>query len=74
MRFDEIIPANGMGDMVPFGFVDDKPAEVRHCTRCNARLSRYNSEAQCSPCLTKEKDVIADSLNAIFSEALTTGS
>jgi hypothetical protein len=71
MRFDEIIPAKSMGDMVPSDFVDDKPAEVRHCTRCDARLSRYNPEAQCSPCLTKERDVIADSLNAIFDEALT---
>jgi len=66
MRFDEIIPAKSMGDMVPFDFVDDKTAEVRHCTRCDARLSRYNPEAQCSPCIAKERDVVADSLNNIF--------
>lgn len=74
MRFDEIIPANMMGSMVPFDFVDNKPAEVRHCTRCDARLSRYNPEAQCSPCLTKEREVVADSLNAIFDETLTKNS
>lgn len=74
MRFDEIIPANMMGNMVPFDFVDNKPTEERHCTRCDARLSRYNPEAQCSPCLTKERDVIAESLNEVFGEALTTES
>jgi bacterioferritin-associated ferredoxin len=68
MRFDELIPANVMGHMVPFDMADNKPAEVRHCTRCDARLSRYNPESQCSPCREKERDVIVDSLNAIFTD------
>jgi hypothetical protein len=72
MRFDELIPANVIGHMVPLNIADNKPAEMRHCTRCDAHLSRYNPKAQCSPCLTKEREVVADSLNAIFDETLTT--
>lgn len=68
MRFDEVIPANIMGHMVPFDIPDNTPAEARHCTRCDARLSRYNPEAQCSPCRSKERDIITDSLNAIFTD------
>jgi hypothetical protein len=65
MNFDEIIPANNMGDMVPF---DKKPEiiEVRYCAACEARLSRYNPEKRCSPCRDKERDIVIDNLNAIF--------
>ena len=65
MRFDEIIPANNMGDMVPFDSTIE-PAEARYCVTCNTRLSRYNPETRCSPCRSKERDIVIDSLNAIF--------
>lgn len=66
MRFDEIIPSFGMGDMVPFDATDNKPSKVRYCSRCDARLSRYNPESHCSPCRAKEQQVIAESLDEIF--------
>lgn len=65
MKFDEIIPAYNMGDMVPFT-VTSEAAEVRHCSCCNARLSRYNPEGRCSPCKNKERDIITESLSEIF--------
>jgi|APGre2960657468_1045069.scaffolds.fasta_scaffold472352_1 hypothetical protein len=65
MNFDEIIPAYNIGDMVPVS-KKQEAVEVRHCPSCDSRLSRYNPETRCSPCREKERDIIIDSLNAIF--------
>jgi hypothetical protein len=46
-----------------------KKGALRHCKKCKAELSRYNSDDTCSSCLkinyNKTKKVISDIINEI---------